>query len=157
MSTVWPACGDANECFELVTQTVQPNPVGAARALDRQAAGGPAYDPDMAYDESLANRIRDILRARDDVSERKMFGGLAFMVGGHMACGVLGPDMIVRIGPDDHDEALTRPGVRTWDFTGRPTRGMVYVGPEGVSTAAELERWTAQGLAFAATRPSKAS
>jgi TfoX/Sxy family transcriptional regulator of competence genes len=109
----------------------------------------------MAYDEGLADRIRELLRSRDDVSERKMFGGLAFMVGGHMACGVLGPDMIVRFSPDDHDGALAQPGVRTWDFTGRPMRGMVYVGPEGVSTDAELERWMAQGLAFAATRPPK--
>jgi TfoX/Sxy family transcriptional regulator of competence genes len=111
----------------------------------------------MAYDEALADRIRSVLRSRSDVSERKMFGGLAFMVGGHMACGVLGPDMIVRISPNDQDDALAEPGARPWDFTGRPTRGMVYVGPAGVATGADLKRWVAKGLAFVATRPSKAT
>jgi hypothetical protein len=109
----------------------------------------------MAYDEALAVRIRAVLRSRADVAERKMFGGLAFMVGGHMACGVLGPDLIVRISPDDHDAALGQPGARPWDFTGRRTRGMVYVGPAGISADADLERWVAKGLAFAATSPPK--
>jgi TfoX/Sxy family transcriptional regulator of competence genes len=111
----------------------------------------------MAYDEALADRVRAILRSRDDVSERKMFGGLAFMVGGHMACGVLGLDLIVRIRPDDHDEALAQPGARLWDFTGRPTRGMVYVGPDGIASDPDLDRWVAKGLAFVATKAPKSA
>jgi len=106
----------------------------------------------MAYDESLAHRVRVVLGQRDDVVEKKMFGGLAFMVGGHMACGVLRRDLIVRVGPDEGDGALAQPHVRPFDFTGRPSRGMVYVEPEGVTTDDDLRRWVAKGLAFASTK-----
>lgn len=106
----------------------------------------------MAYDEQLAARVRRELGKRKDVSERRMFGGLAFMVGGHMACGVLGRDLIVRVGPDEGDGALAQPHVRPFDFTGRPSRGMVYVEPEGVTTDDDLRRWVAKGLAFASTK-----
>lgn len=102
----------------------------------------------MAYDESLAHRVRVVLGQRDDVVEKKMFGGLAFMVGEHMACGVLGRDLIVRVGPDAGDDALAQAHVRPFDFTGRPSRGMVYVEPEGVARDDDLRRWIAKGLAF---------
>jgi TfoX/Sxy family transcriptional regulator of competence genes len=103
----------------------------------------------MAYDEALANRIRDVLRDRDDVAERKMFGGLAFMVGGRMACGVVHDDLMVRVGSDAHDDALREAHTRPMDFTGRPSRGMVYVAPAGVADDADLARWVERGVAFA--------
>jgi TfoX/Sxy family transcriptional regulator of competence genes len=95
----------------------------------------------MAYDEALAERIRTALRGRDDVVERMMFGGIAFMVAGRMACGVVHDDLMVRVGPDGNDAALAEPHTRPMDFTGRPIRGMVYVDPAGVSTDADLSRW----------------
>jgi TfoX/Sxy family transcriptional regulator of competence genes len=104
----------------------------------------------VAYDEGLAERVRRILASRNDVGERKMFGGLAFMVGDHMACGVLGRDLIVRVGPDQADEALSQPHARPFDFTGRPSRGIVYVAPQGVTTEPELRAWVERGLRFTA-------
>ena len=93
----------------------------------------------MAYDEQLAERIRGALRGRDGVTERKMFGGIAFMVGGNMAVGVIRDDLMVRIGSDAHDEALAQPHVRVMDFAHRPMKGMIYVAPDGVATDPELE------------------
>jgi TfoX/Sxy family transcriptional regulator of competence genes len=95
----------------------------------------------MAYDEALAERIRTARGGRDDVVERKMFGGIAFMVGGRMACGVVHDDLMVRVGPNGNDAALAEPHTRPMDFTGRPIRGMVYVAPSGVVTDADLSRW----------------
>ena len=84
-----------------------------------------------------------------------MFGGLAFMVGGHMACGVLGDDLILRLGPDRALEALERPGVRPMDFTGRPLKGYVYVSPPSVGDDDALRDWLGGALAFVATLPPK--
>src|SRR5258705_4208163 len=100
----------------------------------------------MAYDEGLAERIRSALRARDDVIEKRMFGGLTFMVGGRMACGVVHDDLMVRVGPDGHDEALTEPGARPMDFTGKPMRGMVYVASAAVASHDCLRRWVHQAV-----------
>ena len=104
----------------------------------------------MAYDEDLAARVRKQLAGRDDISERKMFGGLAFMVGDHMACGVLKDELIVRVDPDSN--AASMPSARPFDFTGRPTRGMVYVAPAGLATEDALRAWVDRGLAAALTR-----
>ena len=109
----------------------------------------------MAYDEQLAERIRGALRGRDSVTERKMFGGIAFMVGGNMAVGVIRDDLMVRIGQDAHDEALAQPHVRVMDFGHRPMKGMVYVGPEGVASDSELAHWVDAGADFAASLPPK--
>ena len=87
----------------------------------------------------LAERIRGALRGRDGVTERKMFGGIAFMVGGNMAVGVIRDDLMVRVGPDAHDEALAQPHVRVMDFAHRPMKGMIYVAPDGVATDPELD------------------
>ena len=78
----------------------------------------------MAYDEKLADRVRDILEGDPGVSERKMFGGLAFMVDGHMACGIAGDDLMLRLGAEGAEAALQKPHVRPMDFTGRPMKGM---------------------------------
>lgn len=109
----------------------------------------------MAYDEKLASRVRRALEGRvEELTERKMFGGVCFMVDGAMCCGVLGPDLIVRVGAERHAEALAQPHTREFDFTGRPARGMVYVGPEAIRTRAALQRWVDSGLAFLAAAPS---
>ncbi len=109
----------------------------------------------MAYDEGLAARIREALATTDDVTERKMFGGIAFMCSGNMAVGVIGNDAMVRVGPDAHDEALARPHARIMDFSNRPMRGFVYVEPAGVATDAALAEWVAAGVAFAESLPPK--
>ena len=109
----------------------------------------------MAYDEALAARIRETLQGQDAVTERKMFGGIAFMVGGNMACGVIRDDLMVRVGPDAHDAAVAQPHVRPMDFGHRPMRGMVYVAPDGVRSTEELARWVHAGAAMAASLPPK--
>ena len=109
----------------------------------------------MAYDEVLAERIRSVLGGRPDVSERKMFGGIAFMVADRMAVGVIDDDLMVRVGPDAHDEALAQPHTRPMDFTGRPPRGMVYVAPAGITTDSDLARWVQAGAEYAESQPKK--
>jgi TfoX/Sxy family transcriptional regulator of competence genes len=105
----------------------------------------------MAYDEQLADRVRDALAARAEVVEKKMFGGIAFMVDGKMAVGVLGDDLIVRLGQDDAAAALAEDGVREFDFTGRPSKTMVYVGAERTGDDAELAEWVESGADHAAS------
>jgi TfoX/Sxy family transcriptional regulator of competence genes len=109
----------------------------------------------VAYDEHLASRIREILSELRDVDERKMFGGLAFMVDGHMCCGVTGDDLMLRLGPDQAEKALEEPQVRPMDFTGRPLRGYVFVDAAAVSTESELRRWLRLARDFIATLPPK--
>ena len=109
----------------------------------------------MAYDEDLAGRVRAVLAKRRRVEEKRMFGGLTFMVGGHMCCGVLGGDLMVRVGPLAHAEAVARPQARPMDFTGKPMRGMVYVGVQGTREDADLEAWVDRGLRFVASLPAK--
>jgi hypothetical protein len=102
----------------------------------------------MAYDKKLAERVRRVLAGRCEFAEKRMFGGLAFMVNGHMCCGVVGEDLMVRVGADKFEEALARPHARLMDFTGRPSRSMVYVGPGGTKTGRILEPWANRALAF---------
>ena len=109
----------------------------------------------MAYDEELAERVRDALALREGVTERKMFGGIAFMLAGNMACGVLGDDLIVRVGSEEHERALAEPHVRPFDFTGRPSKGIVFVSPAGVASDETLAGWVGAGADFAASLPSK--
>jgi hypothetical protein len=103
----------------------------------------------MVYSEELAIRIRAALGDRDDVVEKKMFGGLTFMVAGSMACGIVGKDLMVRVGPDRYEAALARPHARLMEFTGRPLRGFVLVGAPGVRTSAALKRWVDETVTFA--------
>ena len=109
----------------------------------------------MAYDENLAERVRRVLKGRRGISEKTMFGGLAFLVHGHMACGVIGRDLMVRVGPEAYEAALGRTGARPMDFTGRPLTGMVYVDACGYGRAASLRAWVEQGLSFARSLPAK--
>lgn len=109
----------------------------------------------MAYDRDLADRVRRILGDRRGVTERRMFGGLAFLIRGHMVAGLRGGTLMARVGPDRHAEALARPHARPMDFTGRPMKGYVYVDPEGIETAPQLEWWIGTCADFVAGLPPK--
>ena len=109
----------------------------------------------MAYDEGLAERIRDALRGRRGVSERKMFGGVAFMLNGHMTVGIVGETLMARVGPARYADALALPQVRPMDFTGKPMKGMVYVEPAGIARDAVLRAWVERGLSFVLSLPPK--
>jgi hypothetical protein len=108
----------------------------------------------MAFDERLAGRVRVLLAGRTDLSERKMFGGLTFMIGGNMCCGVHGDELIVRLGPERESEALADPHARPMDFTGRPLRGFLTVRPEGLRGRG-LNRWVREAVARAESLPPK--
>jgi hypothetical protein len=108
----------------------------------------------MAFDETLAGRVRALLADREDVSERRMFGGLTFLLGGRMCCGVHGDELILRLGPDSADQALAASHVRPMDFTGRPMRGFVTGRPEGL-VGDELGRWVGLAAEFAESLPPK--
>lgn len=106
------------------------------------------------YDEELAARVRVAL-GPFGVSERKMFGGLCFLIGGNMACGILEDELMVRVGPDAYEQALGRTHARPMDFTGRPMRGMVFVAAAGLRTPAAVKAWAERGAAFARSLPPK--
>jgi len=84
-----------------------------------------------------------------------MFGGLAFMVNGHMCCGIVREDLVVRVGADTHEQALSQPHARAMDFTGRPMKGFVYVGPAGYRTTTSLRKWVRSGIRFVLSLPPK--
>ncbi|GAA2636098.1 TfoX/Sxy family protein [Streptomyces vastus] len=109
----------------------------------------------MAYDEGLAERIREHLGADPGITEKRMFGGLAFMYRGNMAVGVSDDDLMVRVGPDATDAALARPGTRVFDMTGRPMRGWILVAASALAEDEALGAWIDEGYAFAAGLPPK--
>ncbi len=109
----------------------------------------------MAYDDGLAARIGEVLIDQPGVVERKMFGGLAFMVQGHMCCGVIGDEMMLRVGPKRYEQVLARDGAREMDFTGRPMKGMVTVACEGLIEDNQLAEWISFGLNFVTSLPPK--
>src|SRR5215212_8414648 len=109
----------------------------------------------MAYDESLARRVRSQLANQVDLHERKMFGGLAFMVRGNMCCGIVGDELMVRVGAAEQASALAEPHVRPMDFTGRPMAGMVYVGRAGIAADRDLRGWVERGADDARSLPPK--
>ncbi len=110
----------------------------------------------MTHDERLAERVRAALAGAPELDEKRMFGGIGFMVRGNMACGILGPDIIVRIGPARDREALAQPGVRPFAMAGRqPMAGWVRVGPEGHDADEALRRWIQWGVDYALSLPAK--
>lgn len=109
----------------------------------------------MAYDEGVAQRIREVFQDRSDIVERKMFGGLAFMLAGHMCCGVVDDALMARVGPEQYQVALGRPHAREMDFTGRPMKGFVYVAPEGFENDEALHSWVALCEGFVGSLPPK--
>jgi TfoX/Sxy family transcriptional regulator of competence genes len=111
----------------------------------------------MAYDEGLAERIRGVLDDREGVVEKKMFGGVAFMMRGHMCVGIVKDELMVRVGPEAYDALVRQPHARTMDFTGRPMKGLLFVAAEGLERDSDLERWVEHGLGYAASLPAKAA
>jgi TfoX/Sxy family transcriptional regulator of competence genes len=111
----------------------------------------------MAYDEALAARVRAAMAGRDGLSERKMFGGLCFMLHGNMFAGVESGRVMLRVGAARFEAALARPGARPMDFTGRPMTGFVFVDASAVETDAGLCDWLQEALGYVETLPPKAS
>ena len=110
----------------------------------------------MAYDPDFADRVRGQLAEEAGVSEKAMFGGLAFLLHGNMAVGLSGGgELMVRVGPDGTDAALARPHTRLFDMTGRPMKGWILVAPQGVRTKRQLAAWVSRGVDFARTLPPK--
>ena len=109
----------------------------------------------MAYDEGLAERLREIFADRYDIDEKKMFGGLAFMLHGHMCCGIVNDTLMARVGPVQYADALQRPHAREMDFTGKAMKGFVYVDPAGFEADEDLRDWVAICEGFVNSLPPK--
>ncbi len=110
----------------------------------------------MAYDEDLANRIRELVAAEDGVDEKRMFGGLAFLINGNMSVAASGRGgLMVRVPPDETDKLLTREHVEPMVMAGRETRGWLRVSVEGVKTKRQLQSWVSRGVDYAKTLPPK--
>ncbi|MCI0396425.1 MAG: TfoX/Sxy family protein [Chloroflexi bacterium] len=109
----------------------------------------------MAYDEGAAQRVRELLEDEPGLTEKKMFGGIAFLLNGNMACGVTKDELMVRVGPEGHAAAVSQPHVRPFDLTGRPMAGWIVVGPAGYESDQALQNWVRQGVAFARSLPPK--
>ena len=109
----------------------------------------------MAYDEHLAERVRSSLKRQTGITEKKMFGGIGFMLHGNMACGIVGEKLMLRLGEDGAKRALEEEHVTPMDFTGKPIKTMAFVQPEGIETDAELKRWVIAAVTFAKTLPPK--
>jgi TfoX/Sxy family transcriptional regulator of competence genes len=109
----------------------------------------------MAYDEGLAERVREVLGDNPTIKEKKMFGGLAFMVQGNMACGLISDELLVRVGADRYAKTLAMPHTREMNFTGRTMRGFIMVEAEGYEDDKALAKWVKQGLDYARSLPEK--
>lgn len=109
----------------------------------------------MAYSEALADDIRVRIGSRPGLVEKKMFGGIAFMIDGNMAVGVAGDELMVRVGKDAHEEAVVLPGARIFDLSAKPMRGWVVVAPEAIAADEDLDAWIDRGVAFAESLPSR--
>lgn len=109
----------------------------------------------MAYNERLAERLRAVYAAHRGVVEKRMFGGVAFMVRGHMSCGIANDTLMARVGPEQYDKALSRAHAREMDLTGRSLKGFVYVSPEGLKTKRALTSWVTLSLKYVQSLPPK--
>ena len=110
----------------------------------------------MAYDEDIANRIRELIAAEPGLTEQRMFGGLAFLVGGHMSVAASGQGgLMVRVDPEDTDALLAKPHARPFEMRGRSMQGWLRVDAEGVRTKRQLEPWVRRGVAYARSLPPK--
>jgi TfoX/Sxy family transcriptional regulator of competence genes len=115
----------------------------------------PGESEAVAYDEKLAGRVRKILAKRKGLVEKKMFGGVAFLLNGNMCCGVHGVELIVRVNPEETDQALAKPHTRIFDMTGRPIKGWILVKPAGLAGKDALAGWVRTGVDYAASKPAK--
>lgn len=109
----------------------------------------------MAYDEGVAQRLREAYPEHARVAEKRMFGGIAFMVSGHMTCGVVGETLMVRVGPAQYEQSLKKPHARKMDFTGKPLNGFVYVAPPGFESDEDLASWVELSMNFVSALPPK--
>lgn len=109
----------------------------------------------MAYNERLAERIRNYLKHRRGVDEKRMFGGLCFMLNGHMCCGVEKDRLMVRVLPDRYDTLLKKPHAREMDFTGKPLKGFLFIGEAGYRTASGLAMWLDEAVDCSKSKPPK--
>lgn len=109
----------------------------------------------MAYDEFLAERVRRTIGRERGITEKKMFGGLAFMLHGNMACGIVGEKLMLRLGEDGAGSAMREPHVKPMDFTGKPIKTMAFIDPEGIEGEGELAHWIDKALAFTRALPEK--
>jgi TfoX/Sxy family transcriptional regulator of competence genes len=109
----------------------------------------------MAFDEVLAGRIRAVLARKKGIEEKKMFGGVGFLLNGNMLVGVWKDSLIVRIGSDGYDDALTEPHVRPFDITGKAMKGWLLVEPAGIEADGELKGWIKRAVKFVATLEAK--
>src|SRR5438046_6349098 len=109
----------------------------------------------MAFSESLAGRIRDALARRKNIEEKKMFGGIGFLLHGNMLVGVWKDSLIVRLGPEEGEEALLEPHVKEFDITGRPMKGWIMVEPEGIEDEDQLKEWIQRAVKFVRALPAK--
>ena len=108
----------------------------------------------MAYDKQLLERLRKAVASESGMSERNMFGGVCISIHGNMACGVQKSDLVVRVGPDAYEDALTESHTRPMNFTGKPMKGFVYVSEDGCRDSRSL-KWAARGVRFARSLPRK--
>jgi TfoX/Sxy family transcriptional regulator of competence genes len=109
----------------------------------------------MAFDERLAERIRGTLGRRKGLAEKKMFGGIAFLLKGNMCCGVHQSELIVRLDPEETDSALKQPHTKLFDLTGRPMKGWILVEPAGLKTDSQLGKWVSVAAKYAGSLPAK--
>ena len=109
----------------------------------------------MAFDEGLAHIVREVLAEMQGFDEKKMFGGLCFLVHGNMACGILNNDLIVRVGPADYEACLQLPNTRKFDITGRPMKGWVMVAVDDLASEEDILAWVGKGVDFSLTLPPK--
>jgi TfoX/Sxy family transcriptional regulator of competence genes len=109
----------------------------------------------MPFDNKLANRVQKILEKVEGLSEKKMFGGLCFLINGNMALGLVNEDLMIRVEPESYDKLLSQPYVRKMDFTGKPLKGFLYVGPKGTESDKDLRKWVLKGVEFAMSLSSK--
>jgi TfoX/Sxy family transcriptional regulator of competence genes len=109
----------------------------------------------VSYDAATAQRVRQLLSGRGDVAEKKMVGGLSFLVSGNMCCGVTGPALMIRVGADAREQVLAEPHVRPMQFAGRSLSGFVCVDPPGFADDAALTRWVQRGLDFVSGLPAQ--
>jgi TfoX/Sxy family transcriptional regulator of competence genes len=109
----------------------------------------------MAFDSNLAQRVRDVLGERAGITERRMFGGLAFLVDGKMFIGIRNASLMARVGSERHQDALAMPAVREMDFTGRPMKGYVYIDPPAIADEQDLKAWVHWCVEYVARLPAK--
>lgn len=109
----------------------------------------------MAYDEGLAQRVREYFRDRKDIEEKRMFGGLCFMVSGHMCCGIVDDKLMARVGPENYESCLKKNHANEMNFTGRPMRGFIYVAPGGITVDSDLTGWINICMKFVESLPPK--